>query len=225
MDYNSALSKLEKYGQQHILKFYNELSELQKKELLEQIEETDFDIIEASRRETKIATKGVITPLSAMQLDEIEKRRDEFYKIGMDAIKRGQVGAVLLAGGMGTRLGSDNPKGMYNIGINKDVYIFQRIVENLMDIVNKSGVYIHLFVMTSEKNNDITIEFFEKMNYFGYDREYISFFKQEMAPATDYSGKVFMEEKYKIATSPNGNGGWFSSILRSHVIDIINKII
>lgn len=223
MDYNSALSKLEKYGQQHILKFYNELSELQKKELLEQIEETDFDVIEASRRETKIATKGVITPLSAMQLDEIEKRRDEFYRIGMDAIKKGQVGAVLLAGGMGTRLGSDNPKGMYNIGINKDVYIFQRIVENLMDIVNKSGVYIHLFVMTSEKNNDITIEFFEKMNYFGYDREYISFFKQEMAPATDYNGKVFMEEKYKIATSPNGNGGWFSSILRSHVIDIINK--
>lgn len=139
-----------------------------------------------------------------MQLDEIEKCRDEFYKIGMDAIKKGQVGAVLLAGGMGTRLGSDNPKGMYNIGINKDVYIFQRIVENLMDIVNKSGVYIHLFVMTSEKNNDITIEFFEKMNYFGYDREYISFFKQEMAPATDYNGKVFMEEKYKIATSPNG---------------------
>lgn len=93
----------------------------------------------------------MITPLSAMQLDEIEKCRDEFYKIGMDAIKKGQVGAVLLAGGMGTRLGSDNPKGMYNIGINKDVYIFQRIVENLMDIVNKSGVYIHLFVMTSEK--------------------------------------------------------------------------
>lgn len=223
MDYNSALSKLKKYGQEHILKFYDELTETQKDELLKQIEETDFSIIEISQNEAQTTKKGVISPLSAMQLDEIEKRKEEFYKIGMDEIKKGQVGAVLLAGGMGTRLGFDNPKGMYNIGINKDVYIFQRIIENLMDVVNESGTYIHLFVMTSEKNNDITIEFFEKMNYFGYDKDYVSFFKQEMAPATDFNGKVYMEEKHKIATSPNGNGGWFSSILKSHVIDIINK--
>ena len=223
MDYNSALSKLKKYGQEHILKFYDELTETQKDELLKQIEETDFSIIEISQNEAQTTKKGVISPLSAMQLDEIEKRKEEFYKIGMEEIKKGQVGAVLLAGGMGTRLGFDNPKGMYNIGINKDVYIFQRIIENLMDVVNESGTYIHLFVMTSEKNNDITIEFFEKMNYFGYDKDYVSFFKQEMAPATDFNGKVYMEEKHKIATSPNGNGGWFSSILKSHVIDIINK--
>lgn len=222
MDYSFALKKLKEYGQEHILMYYDEISESEKNELLRQIDETDFSIIEASQNETKSAKRGEISPLSAMQLDEIIKRKDEFYKIGIDAIKKGQVGAVLLAGGMGTRLGSDNPKGMYNIGISKDVYIFQRIVENLMDIVKEAGNYIHLFVMTSDKNNDITIEFFEKMNYFGYNKDYVCFFKQEMAPATDYNGKVYMEEKYKIATSPNGNGGWFSSILKSKVIDIIN---
>lgn len=223
MDYNSALSKLKKYGQEHLLKFYDELSKEQSDELLKQIDETDFSIISACHNSEKAVQKGKISPLSAMQLKEIESRKDEFYKIGMDTIKSGQVGAVLLAGGMGTRLGSDKPKGMYNIGITKDVYIFQRIIENLMDIVNKSGTYIHLFVMTSDKNNDITVEFFEKMNYFGYDRNYVSFFKQEMAPATDYDGKVYLEEKYRLATSPNGNGGWFSSMLVSNVIDIVNK--
>lgn len=223
MDYKSAVEKTEKYGQSHILKYYDELSEKQKQALLEQIDETDFSIIAMCNHKEEIAKKGKITPLNAMQLKDIEKRKEEFHTIGMNAIKAGKVGAVLLAGGMGTRLGSDNPKGMYNIGINKDVYIFQRIMENLLDIVNLSGTYIHLFVMTSDKNNDITIQFFKEKNYFGYDKNYISFFKQEMAPATDYNGKIYMEEKYRMSTSPNGNGGWFSSMIRSGVIDIVNE--
>lgn len=223
MDYKSAVEKTEKYGQGHILKYYDELSVEEKKELLNQIEQTDFSIISMCHNKEEIAQKGKITPLTAMQLREIEERKEEFYTIGMNAIKAGKVAAVLLAGGMGTRLGSDNPKGMYNIGINKDVYIFQRIMENLLDIVNLSGTYIHLFVMTSDKNNDITIQFFKEKNYFGYDKDYISFFKQEMAPATDYNGKIYMEEKYKMSTSPNGNGGWFSSMIKSNAIDIVNE--
>ena len=130
---------------------------------------------------------------------------------------------MLLAGGMGTRLGSDDPKGMYNIGITKNVYIFERLIGNLMDVVNQTGSYIHLFVMTSEKNHDKTVDFFEKMNYFGYDRDYVVFFKQEMAPAADYNGKIYMETKSRMATSPNGNGGWFTSMAKSGVLDIIHE--
>ena len=137
------------------------------------------------------------------------------------AIRDGKVGAVLLAGGMGTRLGSDAPKGVYNIGITKDVYIFERLVQNLMQVVDETGAYIHLFVMTSEKNNDITVEFFKEHNYFGYSVNYIHFFMQEMAPATDYNGKVLMEAPNRIAASPNGNGGWYSSIINSGLHKVI----
>ena len=141
----------------------------------------------------------------------------------MDAIKAGKVAAVLLAGGMGTRLGSDDPKGMYNIGKTKDVYIFQRIVENLMDVVNAAQKEIYLFVMTSDKNHVKTVNFFKEHNYFGYNENYVKFFMQEMAPATDYEGKVYMESKFQISNSPNGNGGWFSSMKKWGILDIIHQ--
>lgn len=220
MEYNQACEVLEKYGQQQVLRFYDELTDGQKKELLDQVEETDFSIIDEGGISLE-ESKGKITPIEAMQLDEIEKRKEEFYNIGIDSIKKGKVGAVLLAGGMGTRLGSDDPKGMYNIGETKDVYIFQRLIENLMDIVKQSGTWIHLFIMTSEKNNDATIKFFTEHDYFGYKKEYIAFFKQEMAPAVDYNRKIYMESKFRMSTSPNGNGGWFSSMIAGGITDII----
>ncbi|RAZ43250.1 UDPGP type 1 family protein, partial [Klebsiella oxytoca] len=74
----------------------------------------------------------------------------------------------------------------------------QRIIENLLDVVHEADAWIHLFVMTSDKNHEATTNFFKEKNYFGYRPEYITFFMQEMAPATDYNGKVYMEEKYKI---------------------------
>ena len=111
------------------------------------------------------------------------------------AIRAGKVGAVLLAGGMGTRLGSDNPKGMYNVGITKTLYIFECLINNLMDVVRQADAWIHLFVMTSDKNNDATIRFMKEHDYFGYKEEYVHFFKQEMAAATDYNGKIYLEEK------------------------------
>lgn len=218
MMYEEAKQKLEKYGQVHVLKYYNELSEQQQKALLEQIEATDFSVLSSKEKESEqSAERGVITPLSAMELSEIEKRREEFQKLGLDAVKAGKVGAVLLAGGMGTRLGSDDPKGMYDIGLTKPVYIFERLMQNAMEVVKESGAWIPFYIMTSDKNHEATTGFFEKHQYFGYDKDSVFFFKQEMAPASDYDGKVYMEEKGKISTSPNGNGGWFISMERSGV--------
>ncbi len=222
MNYNEALCKLNLYGQGHVLKYYDELQQSQKDELLSQIEATDFSIITMCDNK-QAPKKGEISPLGAMQLSQIDANRDEFYQIGINAIKEGRVGAVLLAGGMGTRLGSDEPKGMYNIGETKDVYIFERIISNLLDVVKLSGTYIHLFIMTSDKNNDTTVKFFRDKNYFGYDKDFITFFVQEMAPATDYDGKIYMESKSKMSTSPNGNGGWFKSMERSKALDIVKN--
>jgi len=212
MTYQEAMSKLKEYGQEHVLAYYGELDEEQKKELLAQIEDADFSILASCKEQTEDMGRGVISPLAAMQITEIESHREEFTAIGLEAIKQGKVGAVLLAGGMGTRLGSDDPKGMYNIGLTKDVFIFQRLIENLMDVVKLAECWIPLYIMTSDKNHEATVGFLKKHKYFGYNKEYITFFMQEMAPACDYEGKVYMEEKYKISTSPNGNGGWYSSM-------------
>lgn len=92
-----------------------------------------------------------------MQLSEIKEKEEEFTKVGLDAIRAGKVGAVLLAGGMGTRLGSDNPKGMYNVGLTRELYIFECLINNLLEVVRQADTWIHLFVMTSDKNNDATI--------------------------------------------------------------------
>ena len=127
----------------------------------------------------------------------------------------------MLAGGMGTRLGSDDPKGMYNVGITKDLYIFECLINNLMDVVKATGAWIHLFIMTSDKNNDATIQFLTKKDFFGYKAEYVHFFKQEMAAATDYNGKIYLEEKGKLSTSPNGNGGWFISLKNAGLLDVV----
>ena len=222
MTYRDAAEKLELCGQQHILQYFEELSETEKNELLEQIELTDFSVIEQGKT-GEAAKKGVISPLASLELDEINANKARFKEIGINAIKDGKVAAVLLAGGMGTRLGSDDPKGVYNIGKTKDVYIFQRIVENLMDIVKLTQMDIYLFVMTSDKNHAKTVSFFKEHNFFGYKEAYVKFFMQEMAPATDYDGKVYMESKCRISNSPNGNGGWFSSMKKWGILDIIHE--
>ena len=222
MNYSEALQKLESCGQEHLLKYYEELSDVEKTALLEQIELTDFTVIEQGKSGEAIK-KGVISPLESLELDAINENKEEYTNIGVEAIKKGKVAAVLLAGGMGTRLGSDDPKGMYNIGKTKDVYIFQRIVENLMDVVKVVEKEIYLFVMTSDKNHTKTVNFFKEHNYFGYNENYVKFFMQEMAPATDYEGKVYMESKSQISNSPNGNGGWFSSMKKWGILDIIHN--
>ncbi len=220
---SQALEKLAKYGQEHVLKYYDELSEEAKEALLAQIDATDMSILESCKHRDEMAKKGVITPLAAMQLPEIEENRELFTAKGVEAIRAGKVGAVLLAGGMGTRLGSDNPKGMYNVGLTRELYIFECLINNLMDVVRKTDAWVHLFVMTSDKNNDATVSFLKEHDFFGYKEEYVHFFMQEMAAATDYEGKIYLEEKGKLSTSPNGNGGWFISMKNAGLLELVEK--
>ncbi len=221
--YIEAKEKLERYGQGHVLCYYEELDAAQKEELLEQIAATDFSVTEACRQKEELTGRGKITPLAAMELAEIEAGREGYLQTGMQAVRDGKVGAVLLAGGMGTRLGSDDPKGMYNIGITKDMYIFERIILNLTDVVKQADAFIHLFVMTSDKNHEATVKFLTDHNFFGYNGDYVHFFKQEMAPAADYDGKIYMESKSKMSTSPNGNGGWYISMMNTGMLRIVKE--
>ena len=222
MTLEQAKEKLARYGQEHVLRYYEELSEQEKQGLLDQIEATDMTMLDACKHREELAKKGVITPLAALQLDEIDAQRDTFTAEGLKAVKAGKVGAVLLAGGMGTRLGSEDPKGMYNVGITRKLYIFECLIRNLMDVVRQADTWIHLFIMTSDKNHAATISFLKEQDYFGYNAEYIHFFQQEMAAATDYEGKIYLEEKGKLSTSPNGNGGWFVSLKNAGLLDVVH---
>lgn len=224
MNYDQALEKLAQYDQTHLLKYYEELDAQEQGELLQQIEETDFSLLKNLKHQEDSVKKGKIKPIASMELYEIEEKRAHFEFLGLDAVKKHKVGAVLLAGGMGTRLGSDEPKGVYNIGLTKDLYIFECLIHNLLEVVEKAGVWVPLFIMTSDKNHERTEAFFKEQGFFGYKEDMVWFFKQEMAPAVDFEGKVLLETKSRISTSPNGNGGWFVSLARNGLVDKIHEI-
>lgn len=218
MGENELLDVLKEHGQEHIFEAYKKLDEAGKEKLAGQVEKIDWSIVAMADHEELKQERGKLEPLSALEVTEIEANKGKYEKIGLDAIKAGKVGAVLLAGGQGTRLGSDGPKGKYNIGITKDVYIFERLIRNLTDVTDKAGCFVPLYIMTSDKNNDETIAFFEEKDYFGYPKEFVKFFKQEMAPSVDFNGKLYMEAADSLSLSPNGNGGWFYSMAVTGVL-------
>lgn len=224
MTYEEAKNYLSKFGQEHILKCYDELSPAEQASLLAQIDLIDLSVLENLDNDNNISSKrGKFEPLGAATIDDIAANSESYEKTGLEALRAGKVAAVLLAGGQGTRLGFDKPKGMFNIGVSRELYIFECLISNLMDVVKQTGTWIPLYIMTSEKNHDDTVEFFEKMGYFGYNSEFVRFFIQDMAPSVDFNGKIYMEGKGRISMSPNGNGGWFSSLLRAGLMEDIKE--
>lgn len=224
MTYEEALHKLAPAGQEHLLKYYNELSAKEQESLLMQIEDLDLSLLDLIQGGVQEVPKGRLEPLGAVTLEEIAVRKADYEKIGLEAVRACKVGAVLLAGGQGTRLGLDKPKGMLNVGIHKELYLFEQLVNNLMEVVEKAGAWVPLFVMTSEKNHADTTSFFAEKDYFGYNKDYVFFFVQEMAPSVGYDGRIYMEEKYKLSTSPNGNGGWFSSLAKAGLLNKLEEL-
>lgn len=222
--FDTAKNVLKKYGQEHILAYYEELGDKEKAELLSQIELIDFSVLENLNEENRHSSKrGKFEPLGAVTIEDIDRNSDKYYPAGAEAIKNGKVAAVLLAGGQGTRLGFDKPKGMFDIGVTKELYIFECLINNLLKVVENTGAFVPLYIMTSEKNHDDTVNFFEEKKYFGYDKKYVKFFIQDMAPSVDFNGKIYMESKSDISISPNGNGGWFSSIVRAGLLKDIKR--
>lgn len=223
MTLQEAREKLSGAGQEHLLQYYDELTEEQRRSLLAQIENLDLDLLKFVREDNRQTAKGKLEPLGAVTIEEIKKKRERFENAGIQALKNHKVAAVLLAGGQGTRLGFDKPKGMLNIGVNKELYLFEQLIANIMQVRDKTGTWVPLFIMTSEKNNKDTVAFFEEKKYFGYNKDYVFFFVQQMAPSVSHEGKIFLEDKDKISASPNGNGGWFNSLVNAGLLDTLSK--
>lgn len=215
MNYEAATALLEKYGQQHVLHYYGKLSDAQKETLLSTIEKIDFTAFKSVQPGVKRQT-GELTPVDALPLKEIKKQRGRFTATGLAAIREGRVGVVLLAGGQGTRLGYNGPKGTFDIGVTRPVYIFECQIGSIMNACAPAQTLPHLFIMTAPQNDAETKKFFEEHDYFGYDKNLVHFFVQGLAPAISYDGKILMAEKYKPVLAPDGNGCWFNALGKAY---------
>lgn len=210
-------SLLEMHGQSHLMRDYMQWNEAERKQFEQQIGQIDWSIFESMNAVWE-ENSGDVSPIEGLSLREIETHRSEYLKIGTEAIRQGKIIAVLLAGGQGTRLGTSSPKGTYNIGITRPLYIFEQLIDNLKKVCTQCDAYVPLLIMTSEKNDEETRTFFAKHSYFGYPASHVRFFVQEMAPCVDFSGKLLLEGRGKVATSPNGNGGWYRSLERAGLL-------
>ena len=221
MNYERSLSYLEQRGQEHLLKYYEELNEEERELLLNDIEHTNFSAV-ANLKNT-VEKRGKLSPISAVSLEEIQRRRAQFESVGLDFLAKGKVAAVLLAGGQGSRLGFNGPKGMYNVGVTRELSIFEQQMNNIAEVNAGTGRHFHIFIMTSRQNNDMTVKFFEEKNYFGYPRDRVHFYVQDVAPTCDFNGKIYLDQKHRVSLAPNGNGGWYSSLVNAGFARIIER--
>lgn len=214
---------LKEKGQGHLLAYFEQLSPEKQENLENQLKQLDWKELDITASTETVAKRGEFTPIPALEIAEIEAQKEEYERLGLEAIKRGEVAAVLLAGGQGSRLGFEGPKGTYNIGKTKEISIFSLLVENLKSVAKKADAWIHLYIMTSEINHEKTVEFFEEKNYFDYPKEFVHFFVQDMAPAVDFEGRLYMSAMDRLSYSPNGNGGWFMTMVKRGLLTHIHE--
>ena len=221
---------LKEYNQEHILNYLDMLDEEKKNNLKNQIEKLDFEqlknLYEISNRDNDKAIKGVIIEhIPFVDKHKLEKDREEFLtKTGEDVIKNNKYAVVTMAGGQGTRLGHDGPKGTFKLNVKPNAkYLFEILAENLLRENKKYNVEIPWYIMTSTENNEKTVSFFEEHNYFGYPKENIKFFKQGNLPLLSEEGKLLIDENYNIKIASDGNGSIYKSMKNEGILSDMKK--
>lgn len=214
---------LEKNNQNHLIQFYNELTDYQKSALLNQILKINFDEIlslyESSKQEVYNSTEE-IEPLPYTDKSLLsDKKLKQLYDMGIKVIKSGKVGVITLAGGQGSRLGFKGPKGTFCLETVPQKSLFEILCDYVKNFSLKYNVSIPWYIMTSTDNYFDTISFFEQNNYFGYNRSNIKFFIQENLPIIDVNGKLVLSEIYEVHLASNGNGNLFYSLDKSNLLD------
>ena len=210
---------LKKYGQEHLLNNFENLDEAHKKELLKEIKGINFELVTSlydSTKKEKKNTKDEITPIDYLDKFKLGDKYKYYENIGKKAIKEGELAVVTMAGGQGTRLGHNGPKGTYDIGLDSHKSLFELLSDGIKEEAKKYGVTIPWFIMTSRENNKATIEFFEKHKYFGYQKDKnIFFFIQGELPMMDTEGKILIGEDGLIKLAADGHGGIYESLVKT----------
>jgi UDP-N-acetylglucosamine/UDP-N-acetylgalactosamine diphosphorylase len=262
-DYDEAkvIARYQAAGQEHVLKYVDSLTKEDKEALLQQLNDIPVEslasLLEAAKNDSISSIRlqaqeeeeegggsaaTIITPFSkhvGRTTDQSQATRA--YQRGLEAISKGQVAALVLAGGQGTRLGYDGPKGCYNIGLPSGKSLFQLLSERLRrlqtlamppnhnsnDNTDKSNsnetTMIPFYIMTSPMNHDETVVFFEQNNFFGLCPTQVQFFQQGMLPCLTEEGKIIMETPSQVAMAPDGNGGIYPSLQKSGMLDDMTR--
>ncbi|XP_068608990.1 UDP-N-acetylhexosamine pyrophosphorylase-like protein 1 [Brachionichthys hirsutus] len=227
---------LEAAGQSHILQFWPELGEEQRDRFLLELSQVDLaglkEHCEGAAGAAASGSSRLDLPLEPVPPESIGsmKRSDsrslaEWQNEGLLQISKNRVGVLLLAGGQGTRLGVQYPKGMYNVGLpsGKSLYQIQaerlRKIQELSDRKYGSKCTIPWYIMTSEFTLAPTEKFFNENNFFGLEPSNIIMFEQRMIPAVTFDGKVILQSKGKMAMAPDGNGGLYQALVDNEVLE------
>ncbi|KAL2935965.1 UDP-N-acetylglucosamine diphosphorylase 2 [Bienertia sinuspersici] len=232
----ALLERLKDYGQEHTFAFWNELSSHERQLLVKDFESLDLPrldrIIRCSFRSQGLPVDA-IEPVSENIVSTVEERtiedRERWWKMGLKAIHDGKLAVLLLSGGQGTRLGSSDPKGCFNIGLPSGKSLFQlqaerimcvqRLAAQFMSEVSASVVRIHWYIMTSPFTDETTRKFFEYHKYFGLEADQVTFFQQGTIPCISKDGRYIMETPYKVARAPDGNGGVYLALKSSKLLE------
>lgn len=213
---------LKKYNQEHLLTFFDDLNPENKELLLNQILDIDFELMlklyENTKKPAQIDADS-IEPIPYLDKSKLSKDElDLYYEKGLEAIKSGKLAVVTMAGGQGTRLGHNGPKGTYDLGLSNHKSIFEILCDTLILAKNTYGITIPWYLMTSNENNLATINFFEEHNYFGYPKDAVHFFKQGELPMIGTDGKILLNENGLVKLAANGHGGIFESMFKNGVL-------
>ena len=216
----NTIELLKTYDQEHIIKLLNKLEGKEKQNLIEQIEKIDFhqimELYDNTKRELKIKENKIENIAYLDKAKLTKEQKEEFDNLGEDLIRKGEYAVVTMAGGQGTRLGHNGPKGTFKLDVyGKGKYLFEILAENLKEANKKYEVTIPWYIMTSKENHDETQAFLEKHNYFGYDKNNVIIFTQSELPVVDTNGKLLINKERKIKEASDGNGGTYSSLRRS----------
>jgi UDP-N-acetylglucosamine/UDP-N-acetylgalactosamine diphosphorylase len=232
MAIHPLIEKFQRAGQGQVFAFFDRCSTEEQKQLLEEAREIDLEEI-AHLTKTLLA-KGAATGvnLAGLAPAPYEQRPEhggdaaawaKAKAAGEAALRAGRVAAFTVAGGQGTRLGYDGPKGTFRVTPIRQKPLFQVFAEKILAAGKRYGRPLHWFIMTSHANHAATESFFREHNFFNLESERVHFFRQGRMPAVDFDGKILLETKCSIALSPDGHGGSLRALARSGSLDLMQR--
>ena len=228
MEKNKVLEQLKENKQQRLIDILNKVDEETRNKIIEQLSEINLKEIERlyeNIKEVEDVDVGELKPVKSVNPDRISKEElDEYERLGANVIKNNKFAVVIMAGGEGTRLGFNGPKGTYRVDVEpKPKYLFEIMADSILRANKKYGVTIPWYIMTSNKNNDQIVNFMEEHDYFGYPKDYVGFFEQGELPLITEDGQLILDEDYKIRKAADGNGSVFKSMYERGVIEELKE--
>lgn len=213
--------RLDRHRQQHLLVGFEQLDRATQTEFLRQLDSLDFEQLSSlfQKKDEPAAALPSAERIAALPVEAASDIGDSAKKKGEAALANGEVAVLLVAGGQGTRLGFDKPKGMYPVGTVSGVSLFQIHSEKVLALSRNYGKPVPFLIMTSTATHDDTVQFFQQHQFFGLDASQVHFFCQGTMPALDLkTGQLLLEQPGKLFLSPNGHGGTLTALADSGLL-------